>query len=42
MLQLHNWCSANKLEINPSKSAAIIILAKLHDLKLNFNILYDN
>ena len=25
MLQLHNWCCANKLEINPTKSVAIII-----------------
>ena len=37
MLQLHNWCSANKLEINPTNSAATIIPAKLHDLELDLN-----
>ena len=42
MLQLHSWCSDNKLEINPTKSAAIIIPAKVHDIELNINILYNN
>ena len=42
MLQLHNWYSANKLEINPTKSVAIIIPAKLHDVALDLNILYNN
>ena len=41
MLQLHNWCSANNLEINLTKSVAIIIPAKLHDVELNLNILYN-
>ena len=42
MLQLHSWYSANKLEINPTKSAAIIIPAKLHDFELDINFLYNN
>ena len=42
MLQLHNWCSANKLEVNPTTSAAIIVPAKLHDVKLDLNILNNN
>ena len=42
MLQLHNWCSAIKLEINPTKSLVIIIPAKLHDVELDLNILYNN
>ena len=41
MLQLHNWCSANKLEINSTKSAAIIVPAKLHYVELDLNILYN-
>ena len=42
MLQLHNWCSTIKTEINPIKSGAIIIPAKLHDVELDLNILYNN
>ena len=42
MLQLHSWCSANKLEINPTKSAAIITPGKLHDVKQDVNILHNN
>ena len=42
MLKLHNWCSSNKLKINPIECAAIIIPDKLHDVELDINILYNN
>ena len=42
MLQLHVWCSANKLEIYPTKSAKIIVRAKLYEVELNLNILFNS
>ena len=43
-LELHNlykWCNANKLQINPQKSAVLIIPFKLNSPKLNLNINYN-
>ena len=42
ILLLYSWCSTNKLEINPTKCAAIVIPDKLYDIKLEINILYNN
>ena len=40
--KLHNWCNANKLTINPSKSTAILISANLNTQITNVNITIDN
>ena len=40
--KLHNWCNANKLTINPSKSTAILISPKLNTQITNVNITIDN
>ena len=43
-LELHNlykWCNANKLQINPQKSAVLTIPSKLNSLKLDLNINYN-
>ena len=40
--ELHNWCNTNKLIINPSKSIAILISAKLNTQITNVNITIDN
>ena len=40
--KLHNWCNANKLTINPSKSNAILISPKLYTQITNVNITVDN
>ena len=43
-LELHNlykWCNANKLQINPKKSAVLTIPSKLNSLKLDLNINYN-
>ena len=42
-LELHNlykWCNANKLQINPQKSAVLTIPSKLNSPKLDLNINY--
>ena len=38
----HNWCNANKLTINPSKSTAILISPKLNTQITNVNFAIDN
>ena len=43
-LELHNlykWCNANKLQINPKKSAVLTITSKLNSPKLDSNINYN-
>ena len=43
-LELHNlyeWCNANKLQINPQKSAVLTIPSKLNSPKLDLNINYN-
>ena len=40
--KLHNWCNANKLTINPSKSTAILISPKPNTLITNANITINN
>ena len=40
--KLHNWCNANKLTINPSKSTAILISPTLNTQITNVNITIDN
>ena len=43
-LKLHNlykWCNANKLQINPPKSAVLTIPSKLNSPKLDLNINYN-
>ena len=43
-LELHNlykWCNANKLQINPQKSAVLTIPSKLNSPKLDFNTNYN-
>ena len=40
--KLHNWCNANKLTINPTKSTAILISPKLNTQITNVNITIDN
>ena len=40
--KLHNWCNANKLTINPSKSTATLISPKLNTQITNVNITIDN
>ena len=39
--KLHNWCNANKLTINLSKSTAILISSKLNTQITNVNITID-
>ena len=40
--QIHNWCNANKLTINPSKSTAFLISPKLNTQITSVNITIDN
>ena len=43
-LEIHNlymWCNANKLQINPQKSAVLRIPSKLNSPKLDLNINYN-
>ena len=42
LLNLRIWCDANRLQINPDKSAAIIIPPKLNNPMPSLNLLYDN
>ena len=42
LLNLCIWCDANRLQINPAKSAAIIIPPKLNNPMPSLNLLYDN
>ena len=39
---LHNWCVANKLQINPQKSAVIIVPPRLNAPIPNLNLSYNN
>ena len=38
LYNLYKWCNANKLQINPQKSAVLTIPSKLNTPKLNLNI----
>ena len=40
--KIYNWCNANKITINPSKSTAILISPKLNTQITNVNIAIDN
>ena len=40
-LHLYKWCNANKLQINPKKSAVLTISSKLNSPKLDLNISYN-
>ena len=39
---LKNWCDANKLQINPQKSAVIVIPPKLNSPSVNIQLMYNN
>ena len=40
--KLHNWCNCNKLQINPQKSAVILIPPKVNDNNCDFKLLYND
>ena len=40
--KLQNWCNANKLQINPKKSAFILIPPKLNNLNLEIKLSYGD
>ena len=37
---LYSWCSANKLQINPTKSVLVVIPLKINNPEFNINLLY--
>jgi len=40
--KLQTWCNANKLEINPKKSASLLILSRINAPKVNLDIMHND